>query len=97
MTDNLPVFKASKRSKIVFLLSLIVSLIWCVGQTVNVYRYAVVGAVYEMIWLPEIFFLIALPVISVIYLFKEKFSTRSLYLYSIIIIGLAILFPVLLK
>jgi hypothetical protein len=92
MTDKQPTFKPSKRSKIVFLLSLIVAIFWYAGQYTSVYNCPLAGAIYEILWLPATGLLFALPVISAIYLFKEKFNIRSLYLYSLLIIGLTILF-----
>ena len=40
-----------------------------------------VGAIFEILWLPMILMLFCLPVISCYYLFKEKFSIHSTYLY----------------
>ena len=40
--------------KPVFVLSLFVSLFWLSGLAINVYHFAIVGAVIEIIWLPAI-------------------------------------------
>lgn len=85
MKENLTPFKNSRTSKIVFILSIIVSGFWWLGQVVNVYRFALVGAIFELLWLPAIAMLYALPVISLISLVKEKVNVRSLYIYSILI------------
>ena len=72
--------------KPVFVLNLFVSLFWLSGLAINVYRFAIVGAVFEIIWLPAIALTFIMPVISFVFLIKEKFSLRSLYLYSFLII-----------
>jgi heme O synthase-like polyprenyltransferase len=87
-------FKNTNAARLVLLISILVALFWYVGQTLNIYRYALVGVVFEILWLPMIGALFVLPVISVIRLRKERFNVRSLYLYSILVIGLAVLFMV---
>ena len=86
MTDSVIVSIKDRMRKPVFILSLLVSLFWLIGKAINVYRFAIVGAVFEIIWLPAIALTFILPVISFIFLIKEKFSLRSLYLYSFLII-----------
>lgn len=81
--------------KIVFVLSILTSVFWCLGQFVNVYYFAVVGAIFEIVWLPMIALLIVLPILSFIYLVKEKFNLRSLYLYSFLIVLATVLFMIL--
>ena len=77
---------SSKKPKVVFILSILASVFWYIGQTVNVYYFAVVGAIFELLWLPIIALLIILPIFSFIYLVKEKFNLKSLYLYSFLIL-----------
>lgn len=89
------VIAKSKIPKIVFMLSILTSIFWCVGQLVNVYYFAIVGVIFEIIWLPMIALLIILPILSLIYLVKEKFMLKSLYLYSFLIILATILFMIL--
>ena len=51
----------------------------------DVYKYAVVGAIFELLWLPMILLLIGIPIISVVFWAKEKWSLKTAYLFSIII------------
>ena len=74
-----------KVSLIVFIASIIVPLFWYLGQVINVYRYAWLGALSEILWLPMLAVLFVLPVFSFVLLIKNKFNPRSLYLYSFII------------
>lgn len=78
-------FKNSQKSKIFFGLSIVSFVFWVLGQTINVYRFAIVGAIFEMLWLMMLLVLFVLPIIAFVFLIKEKLNFRSLYLYSIII------------
>jgi len=49
-----------KTPKIVFISSVLVSFFWCFVQLVNVYYFTIVGAIFEILWLPMIASLIIL-------------------------------------
>lgn len=80
------------RPKEVFILSILTSVFWCVGTHVNVYYFAVVGGIFEFLWLPMIVLLFVLPILSFFFFVKEKFNLKSLYLYSFLIVLATILF-----
>ena len=84
----------SQTSKIVFILSIFVSVFWFLTYVLDVYHFAITGAVFELLWLPMIIMIFVLPVFSVVQLIKEKFSLKSLYLYSLVIIALLVLFMI---
>jgi hypothetical protein len=86
MTENSATFIKTGISKILFMLSVFVMLFWIISSVTNVYRYAISGAIFEILWLPVLVTTIALPVISFINWGREKYSFRSLYFYSIIIV-----------
>ena len=94
MKENLTQFKNSKTGKTVFILSIIVSGYWWLGQVMNVYGFAFVGALFEILWLPVLLMLFLLPIISLILLIKEKVNLRSLYIYSMLISVTTIFFMV---
>ncbi len=75
-----------RKSKIIFLLSVLTAVFWCLGQLINVYKFGILGAAFELLWLPMIVLLFILPVLSFIQWMKEKFSPKSLYLYSFLLI-----------
>ena len=83
-------FVVTKTSKIIFILSIIIAVYWLLGWTVNVYSQAVMGAIFELAWLPVMLLTFTLPIVSFILLIKDKFNLRSLHLYSILIIVLSI-------
>jgi hypothetical protein len=66
-------------------LSILVSLFWLASRFINLYQFALVGAIFEILWLPMILMVFCLPLFSFYYLFKEKFSVNSNYLYAILI------------
>ncbi len=91
MTAETTTFKNSHLSKLIFTLSITVFGFWSAGQIIDVYRYPAVGAIFEILWLFMLLMLFTLPIIALVFLIKEKFSFKSLYLYSIIVTVLVIL------
>ena len=77
---------SNNNAKIVFGLSIFTAIFWCLVQFIDVYHFAISGAIFELLWLPMIASLFILPVISLVFLVKVKFNPKSLYLYSILII-----------
>ena len=73
--------------KTVLFLSILVSLFWLASRFINIYQFALVGAIFEILWLPMILMVFGLPLISLYYLFKEKFNANSTYLYAILIMS----------
>ena len=91
MLDQSKNKKKFRRSKIVFIASLLTLVISFLAQMVNVYHFAFTGAVFEMLWLPLILLIFILPVISLFFWVTEKFQLKSLYLYSMLISVITIL------
>src|SRR6187399_658187 len=83
--------KLFKGSVIVFALTMIVTLYIYLPLLISVYRFPVVGAIYEILWIFMILGVFALPVISFIFWSKNKFNLRSLYFYSLLISLVSIL------
>jgi len=77
--------RKSQQSKIVFIASLLILIICCLGPVVNVYHFAFIGAIFEMLWLPLIALIFILPVVSLSFWAIDKFRLKSLYLYSLLI------------
>jgi hypothetical protein len=95
MKENSTPFKNSRTSIIVFILSIISSGYWWLAKGINVYSYAIVGAIFEILWLPVLGMLFLLPILSLIFLLKEKINVRSLYIYSMLIGIASIIFMIL--
>lgn len=70
--------------KLLFTVNIMVTGFWIVGWNINVYQYKVVGVLFELFWLPSIFCLVAVPVISIYFWFKSQFKNNSFFLYLLI-------------
>jgi hypothetical protein len=94
MKENITAFKNSGTSKTVLILSIFISAFWWLGKVINIYHFAFVGAIFEILWLPVLGLLFVLPLISLVFLIKEKFNIKSFYLYSLLISAATILFMI---
>lgn len=95
MSENIPFFIQTTISKVLLLLTIIVSIICVLGRTINVYDFAAVGAIFEILWLPILALLFVLPIAAFIYWMKDKFNVRSLNLYALLIVLSTIIFTTL--
>lgn len=92
MTENAIKFKNTKTSALVFVLAILISAFWILGQRIDLYHYAIIGVIFELLWLPLIALIFLVPVFSFIRWWKEKFNFRSLYLYSFLITVIALVY-----
>ena len=86
-------------SKIAILILIVQALLvafWLFDRTIGIYRVPIIGAVYEIFWLPVLVCLFISPYMAFIYWKKELFGLRSKFGYllslSIILIGLLLAF-----
>lgn len=77
----------NNKSKLIFLIIFfcIANGFWLIASTYNVYDNAAIGAIFEILWLPMIAATIAVPVLSIIFFFKDGRSNKSWFLYIAII------------
>ena len=80
----------SRLGKIIFLATLGASLYWIIFRFVPIYKIAIVGVVYEMLWLPALFILFVLPLISFLLWAGEKFRVTSIHLWSLLLALLSV-------
>ncbi len=85
------VLNNSRLGKGIFLLTLGASVFWIITKLVPIYENKIVGAVYEMLWLPVVIILFILPLFSFLLWAGEKFTLKSAHLLSIVLAALAIL------
>ena len=71
-------------SKILFAVTFLVCLYWLTGLRVNVYEYAFVGAIFELLFLPMALLFIVLPIVAVWLLTMQRFSLRNLSWYALL-------------
>ena len=86
-----------RTSKIIFFLTIAAAMFWILGKSINVYRWPLVGAIFEILWLPSLIILFILPIVSLLSWYKERFSLKSFNPYSIIIAIAALLLSICLK
>ena len=81
-----------KTSKIILVLSVLVFLFYLSSRILisNVYDYAFVGAVFELLSIPMLGLLVALPILCVIQLIKFKGPVNIYAIVSILLIAAAI-------
>ena len=84
MNDSIST-KNKRTERLVFCLSIGTLAFWSIGQVMDVYKFALVGAIYELLWLPFLLLLFGIPVVSIFFWAKAKFRIRSLFLPTIII------------
>lgn len=89
------VTKPSLTSKLVLTLSLFTAGYWALVMTVDIYHFSVVGAFYEILWLPMIASIFVLPVVALVYWIIERFYLKSLYLYALLALLAGVLIIVL--
>lgn len=77
--------KNFKASKIIFIASLFNAIFWGFSKTINVYGLAIVGAIFEILWLPALVALLLIPLAGTIFWIKDGFNLKSLNLYAIVI------------
>lgn len=88
---NLTTLKKPATGKIVLIGSILVSIYWLLSKYINIYHFALAGAIFELLWLPMMSMLFVLPIISIISMAGGKLNVRSPYLHSFLIIATTIL------
>ena len=91
MTENQSTFHNSLNNKRVLVISFFAAIFWIIGNTIDVYQFAITGAFYELLSLPMLALIIFLPIISIVLVIKDKFNRRSMALYSLLLLTPTIL------
>jgi len=75
----------NKQCKTVFGISAFALLFVLLFKNIDIYKYAVVGAVFELLWLVIVTAFFIIPFIALWFLFKRNFTVKSLCLYTLLI------------
>ncbi len=70
--------KVITNKKLIIALSILILSYWLLCKTIDVYKYTILGVIYEILWLPMLALLFLLPIINTYAIFKNK---NSLFLY----------------
>ena len=79
-------FRNSRDNKVLFVISIAVVILVLLGRVVNVYYFAVSGAIFELINLPLLALLFGLPLYCLYVFWKDRFNPKSLALYSALLL-----------
>jgi hypothetical protein len=85
MRGNRVVNEESKIGYIILLINIVFLVAWLVENNTNVYKVPLVGAIYELIWLPLLLCLFTIPVITFILWRKHGFKLRSKFFFLMIL------------
>jgi hypothetical protein len=77
-------------SLILLILSLFNLLFWTTVQLIDVYKIAVAGAIFEILWFPMLLLLLVIPVVSLIIVFSTKKFFTSFAFYALIVTAFTI-------
>lgn len=80
-----------KTDQKLFWLSLAVCLFWVLGLNINVYSLAVLGAIFEFLWLPMLGALFFLPLLNLYLWYRVKFSLKYWFILTILLHGIIVL------
>jgi hypothetical protein len=84
MREGIILFKNSAINKALFVVSIITILYWWTAKSLNVYKYAFFGAVFELLWLLMIAAVFIGPVFSIFLFVRDKYNLRSMALYAFV-------------
>jgi hypothetical protein len=90
MPDRSASFNNSGSNRVLFILSIITIPYWLTAKSLNVYKNAFIGAVFELLWLPMIISVFIGPVFSIILFVKDKYNPGSLALYATVLQAIAL-------
>ncbi|WP_338732014.1 hypothetical protein [Mangrovimonas cancribranchiae] len=80
-----------KQNKILLYISCFILAYWFMTKLVNLYDYAVIGAIYELTAIIIVISTFLMPILALIFWIKSKFSTNIKILSPIIISIISIL------
>lgn len=84
-------FRNSRDNNVLFVICSVVVIIVMLGRVINVYHFAVVGAIFELTNLPLFTLLFGLPIYCLCVFWKDRFNLKSLGLYSALMLMTTIL------
>jgi hypothetical protein len=82
---------STKSQRIVFFLCLFNAIFWLIVQWVDVYKWKITGAIYELMALFMLFLFAVLFILSVVQWVKQKASIRSLSLLSLAVLLITVI------
>jgi len=84
--------KVITNKKLHLAVSIFILLYWLLCKTIDVYKYAILGVLSEILWLPMIAMLFLLPILNTYAIFKNKNSLIPYFNLAINLITIFIVF-----
>ncbi len=75
-----------------FILSIVCCVFWIISRTINVYQYKILGAFFELAFLPMLILFFVLPFLLLVQVFKTKTNLKTYSLVALLIQFITILF-----
>jgi hypothetical protein len=86
--------KLITNKKLLLALSISILLYWLLCNTIDVYKFAVLGVFYEILWLPMLILFIILPILNTYTIFKNKNNLIPYFSLALNVITIVIVFLV---
>ena len=77
--------KQQRFGSILFILASANAIFWIIAFSINIYKYALVGGIFEFLWLPGMLITFLVPLVAGSLWYKERFTLRSINLFTILI------------
>ncbi len=73
------------KGRVLLFSSLLAAFYWFIAMNLNVYEYAIIGVIYELLWIFMLGSFILIPIFSIYFWIKEKAGWWSSYFYATLI------------
>lgn len=83
---------AITNKKLFVVFSVLILSYWLLCKTIDVYKYTILGVLYEILWFPMIAMLFLLPIINTYAIFKNKNSLIHYFNLALNLITILIVF-----
>lgn len=84
--------KVIANKKLFVALSILILSYWLLCKSIGVYKYTILGVLYEVLWFPMIAMLFLLPIINTYAIFKSKNSLVHYFNLALNLITILIVF-----
>lgn len=83
---------AITNKKLFVVFNILILSYWLLCKTIDVYKYTILGVLYEILWFPMIAMLFLLPIINTYVIFKNKKSFIHYFNLALNLITILIVF-----
>ena len=84
--------KVNMNKKLLLALSISMLLYWLLCKTTDVYKYTILGVLYEILWFPMVATLLVLPILNGYFIIKNQNRVIHYFILGLNLITLFIVF-----